>query len=216
MSRHLIAGVVVVAAALTTAPMTMAQDREARFTVGGGVGVSNPLHGDLDFIASSWDVSARGTPARHLTIEGFATEWRHDTESIQIGVPLQGPSGVIGSIGRLTQRTQYRTMAFGASLLPTFSTGRVTVAGGGGVDVMFFQRRFEQTLEDCVSATAVACGNFSNTHSSSSLGAHLLAGVDVRIAPRLLAFGQFRMLVPVQDPGSGHTEVLGGVRLIVR
>ena len=31
-----------------------------RMSIGGAGGVSNPLHGDLQFVAPSWDVSVRG------------------------------------------------------------------------------------------------------------------------------------------------------------
>ncbi len=216
MFRGLIAGIVVVAATLAGAATAMGQDRSPRFTLGGGAGVTDPFHGDFNFQATGWEVVGRGTPAKHLTIEAFASTWRHSTETMRMGLPLQGPGGVIGTVGDLTQRSIYQTHTFGAGLLPTFSAGRASFVVGGGASVMFFQHRFEQQLQGCQGVTATTCGAFSNSHNSSDLGTHAVAGIDVRVAPRLVAFGQYRILVPVSDPGSGHAAVLAGVRLALR
>jgi hypothetical protein len=215
MTRLGIGAAVGILAGLATATAASAQE-PARFTVGGGAGISNPLHGDFDFQAASWEVAARGRPADHLTIEGFASGWRHTTETVTTGLPLEGPGGRIGTIGELAERTTDQTLAFGASLLPTFDAGRATIVAGGGANVMTFQHRFEQSLSDCVATTPVNCGSFANAHSASDIGAHVVAGVDVRLAARLIAFGQFRLLVPMRDPGSGHTAVVGGLRLALR
>jgi hypothetical protein len=79
---------------------------------------------------------------------------------------------------------------------------------------MFFQRRFDQELEDCVPAS-MTCSSVSNTHSASDLGLHAVAGVDVRVASHVMAFGQYRVIVPIRDPGSGHAAFVAGVRLAV-
>jgi hypothetical protein len=90
MSRLLIAGALAASMTLLTAAAAGAQDRQVRFTVGGGPGLSMPFHGDLDFHASGWEVAARGTPVRHLTIEAASrtpttrqtsacTRWRAST-----------------------------------------------------------------------------------------------------------------------------------------
>ncbi len=216
MTRLVSATLVVVVAAFAAATAAAGQDRERRFTVGGGAGVSDPFHGDFDFHAAGWEVAARGTPAAHLTVEAFASTWRHTTETRRIGLPLQGPSGVIGTVGEVSLRARDQVQTFGVSLLPTFSAGRATFVVGGGVNVMFFQHRFEQELRDCAATTAITCGRFSNAHTSSDLGTHAEAGIDVRVMPRVTAFGQYRLLVPVRDPGSGHAAVLAGVRFAVR
>jgi hypothetical protein len=215
MTRLVSAGLVVVVVALAAATAAAGQDREPRFTIGGGAGVSDPFHGDFDFHAPGWEVAARGRPLAHLTVEAFASMWRHTTETSRTGLPLQGPNGVIGTVGELSQRTQDQTQTFGASLLPTFSAGRATFVAGGGANVMFLQHRFEQELRDCVGPAAITCGRFSNARTSSVLGTHVVAGIDVRVMPRVTAFGQYRILVPVRDPGSGHAAVLAGVRIAV-
>jgi hypothetical protein len=215
MGRGVIAGVAVVAVTLAGARNALGQD-SARFTVGGGAGVTTPFHGDFDFSAAGWEVAGRGRAATHLTIEAFASAWRHSSETRRMGLPLTGPGGPIGTVGQLTQRSTYQTYAFGASLLPTFSAGRATFVIGGGANVMFFQHRYEQQLENCQGVSAETCGAFSNAHNSSDLGTHAVAGIDIRIAPRLIAFGQYRIVAPISDPGSGHAALLAGLRLALR
>jgi len=215
MTRQGIGAAVAVLVGLLTTASASAQE-PARFTVGGGAGISHPFHGDFDFQARSWEVAGRGRAAEHLTIEGFASAWRHSTETVRTGLPLEGPTGRIGTIGEVAQRTTDQTLAFGLSLLPTVQAGRATVTLGGGANVMFFQHRFDQELSDCVATAPVNCGSFANARTVSDLGAHLLAGVDVRLTGRLMAFGQFRVLVPARDPGSGHSAVIGGLRLAMR
>ena len=216
MFRQVIAGIGVAVAGLAAAPVATGQDREPRFTVGGGAGMSDPFHGDFDFRAVGWEVAARGRPGTYLSIEGFASGWRHSAETRRLDVPLQNPTGPIGTIGELSQRTVEQTQAFGASLLPTFSAGRATVVIGGGANVMFFQHRFDQQLSNCNSTTPVTCGSFSTARTTSDLGVHAVAGIDVVVAPRLTAFGQYRLLAPIRDPGSGHAALLAGVRLVLR
>jgi len=214
MRKRLIGGIGVLTAILATTPTATAQDL-ARFTISGAAGVSNPFHGDLQFKAPAWEIAARGRASAHLTIEAFASEWRHSTETRRIGIPL-GPAGPIGSAGELSQRTRYLMQAFGASLLPTFTIGRASIIAGGGANVAFIQHRFEQRLENCVTTTPVTCGSYSNDHTGSSPGLHAVAGVDVKIAPRLIAFGQYRILAPVNVPGSGYAAAFGGLRLALR
>src|SRR5262245_19883858 len=69
-----------------------------RLPLGGAGGVSNPLHGDLQFLAPSWDVGVRGRVAPAVAIEGFMSRWRHTTESVRVGVPISGPSGLLGRV----------------------------------------------------------------------------------------------------------------------
>jgi hypothetical protein len=216
MVRRVVAGVVVVATTLAGAATALGQDRGARFTVGGGAGVTTPFHGDFDFQAIGWEVAGRGRAATHLTIEAFASTWRHSTETRRMDLPLEGPGGPIGTVGQLTLRSTDQNSAFGASLLPTFAAGRATFVVGGGANVIFFQHRFEQQLENCQGVSAETCGTFSTSRNGSDLGTHAVAGIDVGIASRLIAFGQYRIVVPVSDPGSGHAAALAGLRLALR
>ena len=107
MVRGVIVGVLVVATTFLAAATARGEERGPRFTVGGGAGVTDPLHGDFDFQATGWEVAGRGGQAKHLTIEAFASTWRHAAETRRIGLPLQGPSGAIGTVGAITQRSIY-------------------------------------------------------------------------------------------------------------
>ena len=210
-------GFLVLAAIAVSAQPAAAQPPERpRLTVGVGAGTSNPLHGDFDYLAPSWDASVRGRASEHLTVEVFVAEWRHTETSESRNIPLQNATGVIGTIGRLSQRSVRQQWSMGANILPTFSRGRVTVMGGGGGGVMVLASRFRQTLNDCVSSTPVSCRDYNTAHGAGSLTVQLAGGLDVALTHHLAAFAQSRFMVPIQDPGAGHTAFTAGVRLRIR
>ena len=156
MFREMVAGIVVVAVGLATAPVAAGQDREPQFTVGGGAGMSDPFHGDFDFRAAGWEVAARGRPGPYLTIEGFASGWRCFSASLRAAAQqLQFHDA--GDLRQLLQR---------ADLV---RSGRPRLG---------WDRRRSGTPRDRI--------------------------------------GQYRLLAPVRDPGSGHTALLAGVRLVLR
>ena len=186
-----------------------------RLTVGGSGGVTNPLHGDFQFIAPSWDVAVRGQVASHLAIEGFMSQWRHATKTAQTGVPLGGP-GLIGRVGRIEIEDGNQTTMVGFSFAPTFSTGRVTLAAGGGPAMMIFRRDYVQRLSDCDAAIAASCGTFETHRTNGTFAVQFGGALDIRLLPRLTAFGQVRVGVPMVDPGSGHVAATVGVRVVLR
>ena len=186
-----------------------------KFTIGAAGGVSDPLHGDFQFIAPSWDVSVRARVARHLMIEGFMSRWRHSDETVRTGVPLSGP-GVIGQVGELAIEDGDQVTMVGFSFEPTFSTGRVTIGAGGGPAMMIFRSDYVQRLNGCEPSNAASCGTFETHRTNGTFAVHFGGGVDVRLASRLTTFGQVRVGVPVEDPGSGHVAVSVGLRLVLR
>jgi hypothetical protein len=200
---------------LLAAPAAAQTVDPPRLTIGASGGVSNPLHGDWQFIAPSWDVAVRGQVARHLAVEGFFSRWRHSTSTRQIGVPLSGP-GLIGRVGLIEIEDLTQVSMAGFSFQPTFSTGRVTVAAGGGPAMMIFRSEYVQRLSDCDALVAASCGTYATDRSNGTFGVHLGGAVDVRLAPRLTAFGQMRLAVPTEDPGSGHIAATVGARLVLR
>ena len=205
--------VAVLAAGIGPAVVDAQTSEPQRFTLAAGAGQTTPLHGDLEFKAASWEVSARGQASRHFALEAFVAEWRHGSEAVRFGLPAIGGGG---TIGELTQQTRYAVRTFGLNALPTISLGRVTVTGGGGGGVMIFSRRFEQSVSACRVAGSLRCTNLVARHASSSLTVQGVAGLDVRLAPRLAAFADYRLVFPVEDPGSGHAAVAAGVRVVIR
>ena len=203
----LIALIPVVAGAQTLEP--------PRVSIGGAGGVSNPLHGDLQYVAPSWDVSVRGQVAPHLTIEGFMSQWRHSTETLRTGVPLTG-SGPIGRIGELAIEDSDRVSMVGFTFQPTFSIGRATVAAGGGPAVMVFRSDYAQRLSGCDASAAASCGTYETHYSNGTFALALGGSVDVRLASRLSTFVQVRAGIPTDDPGSGHVAASVGLRLVLR
>ena len=186
-----------------------------RFTVGAGAGLSNPLHGDFDFVAPSWDIAVRGSASEYLTVELFVSQWHHTETSERRDVAVGNPSaGIIGRIGLVTETKDHEQRSAGVNFLPTLSRGRLTIAGGAGVGLMVFHHRSRQTESIC--AGAYTCHSLSSSQAATSLSAQLAAALDVVVAPRLTAFVQSRMLVPAENPAAGQTAVVAGVRITVR
>lgn len=210
-SRSLVLLFVVLVPVLATAQT----NDPPRLTVGAAGGVTNPLHGDFQFIAPSWDVAVRGQVANHLAIEGFISRWRHTNETARIGVPLSGP-GAIGTVGELVIEDSDQVSMVGFSFQPTFSTGRVSIAAGGGPAVMIFRSDYVQRLSDCDAAIAASCGTFATSRTNGTFAVQFGGAVDVRLVSRLTAFGQVRVGVPIDDAGSGHVAGTVGVRLVLR
>jgi len=185
-----------------------------RFTVGASGGVSNPLHGDLQFLAPSWDVSMRGQVAPALSIEGFMSRWRHTSESVRVGVPINGPTGLLGRVDHVASQEGDSVSMVGFSFLPTLSRGRVTIAGGGGPALMIFRSHSAQRYSGCT--TVSICGEYEHDSSNGAFAVQFAGSVDVRLASRVTTFGQVRAAIPPQDPGSGHVAVSAGFRLVLR
>jgi hypothetical protein len=189
------------------------QFERPRLTIGASAGVSNPLHGDFQYTAKSWDADVRGQVAPHMMIEAFLSQWRHATETIHTGATFTGPDGVIRRDVQVTIDEGTRVSVFGFSFLSMFTAGRVTVAGGGGPALMGIRRDYAQRYAGCEPAV---CRDFENHRRNDTFAVSVVGGVDVRLASRLSVFGQTRAAIPTEDPGSGHIAFTGGVRLVLR
>jgi hypothetical protein len=142
----------------------------------------------------------------------FFEEWRHSDEEVFTGQTIIGPSGPLGRVDRVTTKTEHRTRAAGWSLLARGIAGRVTFSGGGGISYLLYSRDFRQTSTGCEPASA--CSNFTSEFNNGSLAAQFQAGLDAAVAPHVAVIGQFRMLVPIEDPGGGHNTFMAGVRAV--
>ena len=185
-----------------------------RLTMGAAGGVSDPLHGDAQYVAPSWDVSVRGQVAGGLMVEGFLSSWRHATDSVRTSVPVTGPTGTVGRIGKMILESGQTVSMVGFTFLPTLSRGRFTVAGGGGPAMMIFRSSYAQRLSDCTPVSL--CFNTEGHRSNGTFAVQLAGSLDVRLASHVTTYGQFRAGIPTQDPGSGHFAATIGVRLVLR
>ena len=198
---------------LVGVPLATAQGQDApSVAVSAGAGMAFPLHGDFDFTAPEWQLAIRAAAAQHFVLEGFFDEWRHASEEVRLGVPLLGPTGPIGQIGRLEQRTEWSARTVGFNLLGRGSTERVSVTGGGGIGYMTLRRVSTDTVSDCVASVPGVCQNRESEFSNSSFSFQTVAGVDVFITSRVAAYAQFQSITPSEDAGSTHLSVIGGMR----
>lgn len=195
------------AVALSSVP---AAGQAERVSIGASAGVANPLHGDFEFTAPEWQVAVRLSPSRLVSFDLVYGEWRHTEHRTQENLAVSGPSGPLGRIGRFEQRTRYVMRTAGLNVVLTHAFPRVKVWGGGGPALMTFARDYRQMLSDCVGG--VTCSDFESSHSAGRFAVQGVAGLDVVITKRVAAFGQYGFAMPVEDPGSGHTSVMAGVR----
>ncbi len=173
------------------------------------------MHGDFDFVAPEWQVAVRARLADGVTFEGFVNEWRHNTDRVLLNQTITGPSGFLTRAGRIEEHTLRATRVIGVNVLGGRTIGRVTWATGGGIGSMDFRRDYTQSTSECVPDLPQICREFENRFSNGSFSVQALASLDVRVAPRLHAFGQFLLAVPTVDPGSGHSSITGGVRFVI-
>lgn len=181
-----------------------------RLSIGAAAGISNPLHGDFDFTAPAWQADVRLNMGRFVASTIFVEQWQRTNDEVRTDIPILGP-GPIGRIDRLVSRTTQSTRVVGWSLLAK-SNGRIAMNGGGGVSYLLYSRESTTTTEGCTPATL--CGTTSSEFDNSAFAAQLQAGVDIRIVRRLAVMGLYRLVVPIEDPGSGHGTIVGGIRLL--
>jgi hypothetical protein len=202
--------------ALLPAARAAAQERAPKFTIGAGAGIADPYHGDLSFIATTWEVSARWNGGRWVLMEAFAGEWLHDEESSKLVVPIYGPSGLIGYAAALEQKTKQRMRVAGVNVLPIWERGRVRLWGGGGAGFLLYTRRSTTSIAGSPSPSPFPSHDYETSHASSALTVQAAGGADVAISRFLVAFAKYGVVVPLEDPGFGHAAVLGGVRVALR
>jgi hypothetical protein len=191
------------------------QDAPPKLTLAAGGGIASPFHADFDFSAPSWEVSLRGSIARHVAVEGFFEQWEHARGNVMLDQAIQGPSGLLGRVDRIEQRTAYRMRTAGVNVLATGESERVSVFGGGGIGLLAYDRRFTSTTTGCDAATAQLCRSTENTFSSESFTVQGVAEVDVAVVRRVQVFGRYAIVVPVSDPGFGHGSLAGGIRVVL-
>jgi hypothetical protein len=208
--------VAVAASALALVPSVVTgQDAPPKLTLAAGGGIANPFHGDFDFTAPSWEVSLRGSIARHVAVEGFFEQWKHGKGNVLLDQAIQGPAGFLGRVDRIEQRTTYRMRTAGVNVLATGRSERVSFFGGGGIGLLAYDRRFTSTTSGCDAGTASLCRSTENTFSSESFTVQGVAEVDVAVVRRVQVFGRYMFVVPVSDPGFGHGSLAGGVRVVL-
>jgi len=154
-------------------------------------GVSNYLHSDLDFNAPTALVAVR-FGGDYVAIEPeFVFAWHSRTQTFT-GTPF----------GTVTQTSERKFQSFGVNVVGRWP-GRVSPFAGGGFGLYSERRRFESSTG----------GSNPATTSGPRPGFQLTGGVDVRILPRLRAFGQARYeMRSFQDPGGGSViQGLGGI-----
>lgn len=200
-----------IAAVLAGVGTARAQSRDALVSVGGGVGVTHPYHGDLNFIAPSWELDAVVGRDRVVVDVSYGRWWR-DEQHVIPDVVISGPTGVIGRVAELDERTHRTTTRVEVGVLRRFRVGRAHVAGGGGVGVMTMARRYQVQGTGCSGTVPDWCVPMSQTYTEGTFAFHAAGLVDVRLRGRWSVYGAARLGLPSQDIGSMELRTLGGLR----
>ena len=183
---------------LVLTPGVVQAGQEGAVDVGGAAGFAQSLHGDLDFGDAAVSGTGRVRVSRRVAFEGQVGYWqhrRHETFLTSRGEVVQT---------RLTHRFPNVT----ASMLAVSDRdARVGPYGGAGLGLFYHISRYEQSATSQFPAV-------SNSNWHIGAGATLVGGVDVRVATRVKAFGEFRFDVQsFRDPGSSVYRALGGIRV---
>jgi hypothetical protein len=158
-------------------------------------GASNYLHGDIDYVAPTVLVAARVGGKRFAIEPEVAMAWRNETQTFP-GAAFNGPVVV---------ERAHTFHSLGVNAI-TRGRGRVSPFFGGGIG-MYAERR--RTTTDGT-ARALTFG--------ARPGTQIVAGIDVRLAPRIKTLAQFRHEVrSFDDPGGGSVvQVFAGVAIALR
>lgn len=199
------------AVSLLAAPTVAAAQDTPGLAVSAAAGVANPLHSDLNFLAPEWQIALRTHVSPKTAIEGFFDQWRHTTRTEFHNVPLQSPEGLIGQVGLVTTENVLVARAAGVMALADGSIGRVRISGGGGPGYLVYQREHRTSFVDC--QPVQICGDQERDSANGSFSLHGVARADVPLNSRFGLFAQYKMSAPVNDLGSTHLSLTGGVRV---
>ena len=190
---------VVVCLLLGLPSAAFAQAESPVIEVRGGFGLSNYLHGDLGYTAPTWLAAVR-FGSGPFVVEGELAGASH--EERQTFGPAQGSSTQTVTISRNTFRSA------GANLLARWGH-RVSAFAGGGPGLFWERSKYEVQAPN---------GYTLDNTRGPRLGAQIVAGLDVPVASRVKAFGQFRYEVrSFEDPGGGSVvQGFAGIAVALR
>lgn len=199
----------------TQAPAT----RSPRIVLSLGAASANPIHGD-DYDEGTPVIGSLAvalTP--RLSAEAEIT-WRsasrvHVTEDVFL---YGGPAGIPGRADRSVFGEETGDLTAGLNVLFRTKPRLVGVFAGGGA--MFHRERFRQyrTVTNCtppIPSSGFECAAFDDRTATGDFGLQGMAGVDVRVHPRVLGYAQVRYEMR-PDLGMGTIGVGGGVRVVLR
>lgn len=153
-------------------------------------GASNYLHGDLGYSAPTLLLAVRVGSGAVAVEPEFTLAWHEETQMFGGGITT-------------TSTDRFRSVA--VNVLGRWGS-RVSGFAGGGIGA--YTERFGYEVS--------GPQGYKQTRSQGPrLGAQVVAGVDVPVAPRVKAFGQFRYeMRSFEDPGGGSVvQGLGGLAI---
>jgi hypothetical protein len=182
-------------------------------------GLASPLHADLEFNTPEWQLAVRAATDKHVALEVFFDQWRQAEATVASGGRFSGIGGLTGTYDAIRYGTEFTVRTVGFNALLSQSFGRVSVSGGGGPGFLVLRRVSWLKYQNCRVNQPDACVNGRSSHADGSFSIQGVAGSEITITtrtPTIAVVTRFQFILPVRDPGSGHTSLLAGLRVGLR
>ena len=172
----------------TTAPAQTAEPRG--ISAAAGAGITFPFDPYYENDQFTWHASARFPAVRHVSFELTFDRWVDDRSQVRRDVNLYGPNGIHGHVDevRVDGRISHNILGVGALLEGT--TGRTTIAAGGGPAVFIHGHRHSEVFTGCTATPPRTCTDSVSEYVDGVFWLYGAVDVAVRLTPRLSTFAR--------------------------
>ena len=193
-----------------------AQDRIALTVAAGGIFGTDPPPA-VNVAAPAISASVQRVWRQHFVLEGSASYWEETTRRERGPYDVQGPSGVIGRIGRTTVLNEERDFTLGLAFLVR-STGAVRVFGGAGAALITANKRSSQSHTDCqIPSQPPACDGYVDRRTQGPLPLfRVLGGVEVPVSSRLAIVALVRAETIRWEDRTDMVSAMTGIRCALK
>ena len=204
------------AAAIAIPCSASAQDRVAVTVAAGGIFGTDPPPA-VNVAAPMISASVQRVWRQHFVLEGSASYWEETTRRERGPYDVQGPSGVIGRVGRTTVLNEDKDFTLGLAFLVR-STGRVRVFGGAGAALITANKTSSQSHADCqIPSQPRACDRYVDRRTQGPLPLfRVLGGVEVPVNSRLAIVALVRAETITWEDRTDMVSAMTGVRLALK
>jgi hypothetical protein len=204
------------AAAIAIPGRASAQDRVALTVAAGGIFGTDPPPA-VNVAAPAISASVQRVWRQHFVLEGSASYWEETTRRERGPYDVQGPSGVIGRIGRTTVLSEDKDFTLGLAFLVR-STGAVRLFGGAGAALITANKTSTQSHADCqIPSQPRACDGYVDRRTQGPLPLfRLIGGVEVPVSARLAIVALVRADTITWEGRTGMVSAMTGVRFALK
>lgn len=207
------------AAAQQGPPTPASTNRSPRVVLSLGAASANPIHGD-DYdegvpVIGSLAVALTSRLSAEAEISWRSASRAFVTEDVFL---YGGPTGIPGRADRFVLGEETGDLTAGLNAVFRTTPRLIGVFAGGGAMFHHEQFRRYRTVVNCtppIPSSGFECAAFDERNPTRDFGLQGIAGVDVRLHPRMSGYAQLRYEMR-PDLGMGTIGVGGGVRVVLR